>query len=172
MWILMGRSSSQNSSLKRNKDRRYPPGLLARNKAKDTKMPIKHTSLGYIERMYSKYPRIDKNWLSNITKDWLPLPAVSEPVPQTILHDGEEKQNRNLNGGWICLVKITSLNCNATISKQRSLTRHCAEVCKIQRTCYCCNDSHYTDQDDYNAHDILLCINTDEEKYAPVWWFL
>jgi DNA polymerase-3 subunit alpha len=29
------------------------------------------------------------------------------------------------------------------------------------------NDSHYTDQDDYNAHDILLCINTGEKKSTP-----
>ena len=29
------------------------------------------------------------------------------------------------------------------------------------------NDSHYVDQDDYNAHDILLCINTGEKKSTP-----
>src|SRR5258706_7014727 len=29
------------------------------------------------------------------------------------------------------------------------------------------NDSHYTDRDDYNAHDILLCINTGEKQATP-----
>ncbi|HEX4849222.1 MAG TPA: DNA polymerase III subunit alpha, partial [Puia sp.] len=29
------------------------------------------------------------------------------------------------------------------------------------------NDSHYTDRDDYNAHDILLCINTGEKQSTP-----
>ena len=29
------------------------------------------------------------------------------------------------------------------------------------------NDSHYTDREDYNAHDILLCINTGEKKSTP-----
>jgi DNA polymerase-3 subunit alpha len=29
------------------------------------------------------------------------------------------------------------------------------------------NDSHYTDKDDYNAHDILLCINTGEKQSTP-----
>ena len=29
------------------------------------------------------------------------------------------------------------------------------------------NDSHYTDQEDYNAHDILLCINTGEKQSTP-----
>ncbi len=29
------------------------------------------------------------------------------------------------------------------------------------------NDSHYTDQEDFNAHDILLCINTGEKKSTP-----
>ena len=27
--------------------------------------------------------------------------------------------------------------------------------------------SHYTDQEDYNAHDILLCINTGEKQSTP-----
>ena len=26
------------------------------------------------------------------------------------------------------------------------------------------NDSHYVDQNDFNAHDILLCINTGEKQ--------
>ncbi|MFN6081843.1 MAG: DNA polymerase III subunit alpha, partial [Bacteroidota bacterium] len=29
------------------------------------------------------------------------------------------------------------------------------------------NDSHYVDQKDYNAHDILLCINTGEKQSTP-----
>ena len=29
------------------------------------------------------------------------------------------------------------------------------------------NDSHYIDQKDFNAHDILLCINTGEKVSTP-----
>jgi DNA polymerase-3 subunit alpha len=29
------------------------------------------------------------------------------------------------------------------------------------------NDSHYTDIEDFNAHDILLCINTGEKVATP-----
>jgi DNA polymerase-3 subunit alpha len=29
------------------------------------------------------------------------------------------------------------------------------------------NDSHYTEKEDYNAHDILLCINTGEKQSTP-----
>jgi DNA polymerase III subunit alpha len=29
------------------------------------------------------------------------------------------------------------------------------------------NDSHYVNQDDYNAHDILLCVNTGEKQATP-----
>ena len=29
------------------------------------------------------------------------------------------------------------------------------------------NDSHYVDQKDFNAHDILLCINTGEKQSTP-----
>ena len=31
----------------------------------------------------------------------------------------------------------------------------------------CTNDSHYVDQKDSNAHDILLCINTGEKQSTP-----
>ena len=31
------------------------------------------------------------------------------------------------------------------------------------------NDSHYVDQKDYNAHDILLCINTGEKQATEKW---
>jgi DNA polymerase III subunit alpha len=30
------------------------------------------------------------------------------------------------------------------------------------------NDSHYVDQQDANAHDILLCINTNEKQSTPI----
>ena len=29
------------------------------------------------------------------------------------------------------------------------------------------NDSHYVDEKDFNAHDILLCINTGEKQATP-----
>ena len=29
------------------------------------------------------------------------------------------------------------------------------------------NDSHYVNQEDFNAHDILLCINTGEKQSTP-----
>src|SRR5690606_31248562 len=31
----------------------------------------------------------------------------------------------------------------------------------------CTNDSHYVDQKDWNAHDILLCVNTGEKQATP-----
>ena len=30
------------------------------------------------------------------------------------------------------------------------------------------NDSHYVDVEDYNAHDILLCVNTGEKQSTPI----
>ena len=43
-----------------------------------------------------------------------------------------------------------------------------AKICKkIHVPVIATNDSHYTDQEDYNAHDILLCINTGEKQSTP-----
>ena len=32
----------------------------------------------------------------------------------------------------------------------------------------CTNDSHYIDQQDWEPHDVLLCVNTGELKSVPV----
>ncbi len=32
----------------------------------------------------------------------------------------------------------------------------------------CSNDSHYVDQQDSNAHDILLCVNTGDMQSTPI----
>src|SRR5690606_12204526 len=31
------------------------------------------------------------------------------------------------------------------------------------------NDTHYVDQEDFNAHDILLCINTSQKQSTPAY---
>src|SRR5690606_4538623 len=39
---------------------------------------------------------------------------------------------------------------------------------KYQVKMICSNDSHYVDQEDANAHDILLCVNTGDLQSTPI----
>jgi DNA polymerase III subunit alpha len=74
---------------KEEKDPRHHQILLAKN---DTgyKNLVKLTSLGYIEGMYSKYPRIDKQLIHKYHEGLIATTCcLGALVPQTILKKGE-----------------------------------------------------------------------------------
>ncbi|MCX6209358.1 MAG: DNA polymerase III subunit alpha, partial [Bacteroidetes bacterium] len=109
------------------KDDRYHQLFLAKNK-KGYENLVKLTSLGYIEGMYSKYPRIDKLF-------------------------GEDYY-----------IEIQRHNLKEQIQVNEVLLRFAK---KYNVPIIASNDSHYTEKEDYNAHDILLCINTGEKQATP-----
>ncbi len=154
---------------KEQKDERYHQVMLAKNKTGYQNL-IKLTSLGFIEGMYSKYPRIDKELIEQYHEGLIATTCcIGGYVPQTILHDGEEAAETEFKW-WLDLfgddyyielqrheIKEQEL-INATLLKFAK---------KYNVPVIATNDSHYTDQDDANAHDILLCINTGEKQSTP-----
>ncbi len=81
---------------KEQKDERYHQVLLAKN-AQGYQNLIKLTSLGYIEGMYSKYPRIDKQLIEKYHEGLIATTCcIGAYVPQTILHGGEEKSRERI----------------------------------------------------------------------------
>ncbi len=74
---------------KEEKDPRHHQILLAKNE-EGYKNLVKLTSLGYIEGMYSKYPRIDKELIHKYHKGLIATTCcLGALVPQTILKKGE-----------------------------------------------------------------------------------
>ncbi len=154
---------------KEQKDERYHQVLLAKN-AIGYQNLIKLTSLGYIEGLYSKYPRIDKQLIERYHEGLIATTCcIGAYVPQTILHDGEEKAEQEFKW-WLDIfgedyfIEIQRHN----IKEQELINNTLLKFSrKYQVPVIATNDSHYTDQDDYNAHDILLCINTGEKKSTP-----
>src|SRR5580698_591188 len=74
---------------KDQKDERYHQVLLAKNKTGYQNL-IKLTSLGYIEGMYSKYPRIDKKLIEEYHEGLIATTCcIGAYVPQSILHYSE-----------------------------------------------------------------------------------
>ncbi|MBG9374746.1 DNA polymerase III subunit alpha [Panacibacter sp. DH6] len=154
---------------KEQKDERYHQVLLAKNK-KGYENLVKLTSLGFIEGMYSKYPRIDKELIEKYKEGLIATTCcIGAYVPQTILHDGEAAAEKEFKW-WLDMfgddyyielqrhqIKEQEL-INATLLKFAK---------KYNVPAIATNDSHYTDKDDYNAHDILLCINTGEKQSTP-----
>lgn len=154
---------------KEQKDERYHQVLLAKNKIGYQNL-IKLTSLGYIEGMYSKYPRIDKELIQQYHEGLIATTCcIGAYVPQTILHDGEEKAEKEFQW-WLDIFGedyIIELQ-RHQIKEQETINRVLLKFAdKYNVPVIATNDSHYTDRDDYNAHDILLCINTGEKQATP-----
>jgi len=154
---------------KEKKDHRYHQVLLAKNKIGYQNL-IKLTSLGYIEGLYSKYPRIDKELIEKYHEGLIATTCcIGAHVPQCILHDGEEKAEKEFKW-WLDIfgedyyIELQRHN----IKEQEPINQTLLKFAKKYNVhVIATNDSHYTDRDDYNAHDILLCINTGEKKSTP-----
>lgn len=154
---------------KEQKDERYHQVLLAKNKIGYQNL-IKLTSLGYIEGMYSKYPRIDKELIEKYHEGLIATTCcIGAYVPQTIIHDGEDAAEKEFKW-WLDLFGddyIIELQ-RHNIKEQEKINNCLLKFAeKFNVPVIATNDSHYTDKDDYNAHDILLCINTGEKKATP-----
>ena len=151
------------------KDKRYHQVLLAKNK-KGYENLVKLTSLGFIEGMYSKYPRIDKALIEEYHEGIIATTCcIGAYVPQTILNEGSEKAEKEFKW-WLDLfgedyfIEIQRHN----IKEQEIINNTLLEFSKkFNVPVIATNDSHYVDKDDANAHDILLCINTGEKQSTP-----
>lgn len=154
---------------KEQKDERYHQVLLAKNRKGYANL-VKLTSLGFIEGMYSKYPRIDKELIEKYHEGLIATTCcIGAYVPQTILHDGEEAAEKEFKW-WLDLfgedyyIELQRHNIKEQEVINNTLLRFSK---KYNVPVIATNDSHYTDREDFNAHDILLCINTGEKKSTP-----
>ncbi|MEI6185242.1 MAG: PHP domain-containing protein, partial [Bacteroidota bacterium] len=157
------------SFTKTDKDDRYHQVLLAKN-AQGYQNLVKLTSLGYIEGLYGKYPRVDKALIEQYKEGLIATTCcLGAYVPQTILNEGEDAAETEFKW-WLDMfgedyyVEIQRHNLKEQIQVNEVLLRFAK---KYNVPVIATNDSHYTDQEDYNAHDILLCINTGEKQATP-----
>ncbi len=151
------------------KDKRYHQLMIAKN-ANGYKNLIKLCSLGYTEGLYGKYPSIDKDLILNYHKDLIATTCcIGAEVPQTILRKGED-EGRKVFEWWYNIfgedyyIELQRHGMAEQDKVNEVLLKFSKEYnVKIIAT----NDSHYVDQQDSNAHDILLCINTGEKQSTP-----
>ena len=84
--FYMVEDRTRKSFTKEQKDRRYHQVLLAKNKTGYQNL-IKLTSLGYIEGLYSKYPRIDKQLIQQYHEGLIATTCcIGAHVPQAIFN--------------------------------------------------------------------------------------
>ncbi len=152
-----------------DKDQRFHQLLLAKN-ATGYKNLSKLCSLGFIEGYYSKYPRIDKELVLQYHEGLIATTCcLAASVPRTILHKGEAEGEKEFKW-WLDLfgedfyIEIQRHGI-ADQDKVNVVLLKWAE--KYNVPIIASNDSHYVDQQDANAHDILLCLNTGEKQSTP-----
>ncbi len=151
------------------KDKRYHQLLLAKDETGYRNL-VKLCSLGYLEGMYGKYPRIDKELVLQYHEGLIATTCcLGASVPRTILKDGEEAGEKEFKW-WLDVfgddfyVEFQRHEIPDQIKVNEVLVRFAK---KYNVPVIASNDSHYVDQADYNAHDILLCINTAEKQSTP-----
>lgn len=154
---------------KDEKDPRHHQILLAKNET-GYKNLVKLTSLGFIEGMYSKYPRIDKELIHKYHEGLIATTCcLGALVPQTILKHGEA-EGENEFKWWLNIFQqdyYVELQRHG-IPEQDKVNEILLKYAKKYNVkVIASNDSHYVDQKDFNAHDILLCINTGEKQATP-----
>ncbi len=156
---------------KDEKDPRHHQILLAKNET-GYKNLVKLTSLGYIEGMYSKYPRIDKQLIHKYHEGLIATTCcLGALVPQTILKKGEA-EGENEFKWWLNIFQedyYIELQRHGIPDQDKVNLVLLKFAKKYNVKIIASNDSHYVDQKDSNAHDILLCINTGEKQATPKW---
>ncbi|MBX7202909.1 MAG: DNA polymerase III subunit alpha [Bacteroidia bacterium] len=152
-----------------DKDVRYHQLLLAKNE-QGYKNLSKLCSLGYLEGIYGKYPRIDKQLLLQYHEGLIATTCcLGAEVPRTIMRKGEQAGEEKFKW-WLDLfgedyyVELQRHGMKEQDQVNEVLLRW-ADKYKVK--VIASNDSHYVDQADWNAHDILLCLNTGEKKSTP-----
>ncbi|MDF2436577.1 MAG: polymerase subunit alpha [Bacteroidota bacterium] len=154
---------------KEDKDVRYHQLFLAKN-AEGYANLVKLCSLGYMEGLYGKYPRIDKELVLKYHKGLIATTCcLGASVPRTILKKGEDEGEKEFKW-WLDIfgedyyVELQRHDIPEQNKVNEVLLRFAA---KHNVKIIASNDSHYVDQADSNAHDILLCINTGEKQSTP-----
>ncbi len=154
---------------KEDKDKRYHQLLLAKNE-EGYKNLIKLCSAGYLDGLYGKYPRIDKVLIEKYHKGLIATTCcIGAMVPKAILRQGEDAAEKEFKW-WLDLfgedyyVELQRHDIPDQIKVNDVLIKFAH---KYQVPIIASNDSHYVDQADANAHDILLCINTGEKQSTP-----
>jgi DNA polymerase III subunit alpha len=155
---------------KEKKDKRYHQLFLSKN-AEGYQNLTKLCSLGFIEGQYGKYPRIDKELILKYHKGLIATTCcLGAMVPQMILKKGEEAARKEFEW-WLDIfgedyyIELQRHSMPEQDKVNEVLVRWAKEY---NVKMICSNDSHYVDQEDWNAHDILLCINTGEKQATPV----
>lgn len=177
-YMVEDRHRKSFSRAKNERDVRYHQLLLAKNSTGYVNLS-KLCSLGFIDGLYGKFPRVDKELIIKHREGLIATSTcLGAEIPQAILHGKLEEAEQKLRWWlelfgedfYIELQRHRGLeNIDGLGVSQEDINQQLLLLAKkYQVKVIATNDSHYLEEDDYLPHDILLCINTnslvEEEK--------
>ena len=188
-YLVEDRHKKTFSKAKNEHDKRYHQLFLAKNQTGYQNLS-KLCSLGFIEGMYSKFPRIDRELILQYHEGLIATSCcIGAEIPQAIL-EGKLDKAEELVRWWLDLlgedfyIEIQRHRGLENIDKlgvsQEDINQQLLKFAdKYNIKVIVTNDSHYINEDDWTAHDMLLCINTgslvqDENRFrfsSPDFYF-
>ncbi|MEM6726596.1 MAG: DNA polymerase III subunit alpha, partial [Bacteroidota bacterium] len=169
-YLVEDRHRKSFSRSRGERDVRFHQLLLAKNR-KGYENLCKLCSLGFIEGLYTKFPRIDKELLVQYSEGLVATSCcIGAEIPQAIMHGKLDKAEELLKW-WIDLFgedfyielqRHRGLeNIDGLGISQEDINQELIKLArKFNLKIIATNDSHYVEEEDYAPHDILLCINT------------
>ncbi|TGE19357.1 DNA polymerase III subunit alpha [Hymenobacter elongatus] len=176
-YMVEDRHKKAFSREKGERDKRYHQLLLAKDQDGYHNLS-KLCSMSFIEGVYSKFPRIDRELLLKYHKGLIATSCcIGAELPQAILFQSEARAEELLkwwldvfeDDYYIEIQRHGLMNFDGTGKSQEDVNQVLLNLArKYNVKVICTNDSHYVDQTDFAPHDILLCVNTGEEHSIPV----
>ncbi|TRX55956.1 DNA polymerase III subunit alpha [Fulvivirga sp. M361] len=155
---------------KDNPDKRYNQVLLAKNKSGYHNL-AKLSSLGYIEGLYGIYPRIDKALIKEYSEGVIALTGgLYSEIPSLVLNVGEHQAEEAFQ--WYLEVFkedfYVELIRHGLEEENRVNEVLLAFARKYHVKVIAANDVYYLNEQDSEAHDVLLCVKEGEMKSTPI----
>ena len=176
-YLVEDRHKKAFSREKGERDVRRHQLLLAKDQAGYHNLS-KLCSMSYIEGVYSKFPRIDRELLEQYHEGLIATSCcIGAEIPQAILWKSEEEAEEllkwwlNMFGEdyYIEIQRHGLMNIDNTGKSQEDVNQVLLKFAQKHNVkVICTNDSHYVEQNDFAPHDLLLCVNTGEEHAIPV----
>ncbi len=155
---------------KDNPDKRYNQVLIAKNKNGYHNL-AKLSSLAFVEGLYGIYPRIDKQLIEQYSQDVIALTGgLYSEIPSLILNVGEHQaeeafvwyHNLFKDDFYVELIRHNMEEENRVNEVLLQFAK------KYDVKVIAANDVYYLNQEDSEAHDVLLCVKEGEMKSTPI----
>jgi DNA polymerase-3 subunit alpha len=170
VYVVEDRSNKKFT--RENKDKRYHQLLLAKNEI-GYKNLMYIVSLGFIDGLYMDFPRVDFELIKAHSEGIIATTCcVGGEVPQTMITKGVEEAEKVFlkwyqvfgDDYYVELQRHEIDDLDGTGWSQEAINKELLKFASKHKVLsIATNDSHYVDQKDAEAHDILLCLQTGKD---------